>query len=55
MKFHGKFSASPHRRNRTCPICGKRFDAKNNNFALCNRCKQMCDKGGKHRRQRFDR
>lgn len=55
MKLHGKFSASPQRRNRTCPICGKRFDAKNGHLALCPRCKQMCDKSGKHRRQRFDR
>ena len=55
MSKLGKLSLRPNRRNRTCPICGKRFDAKNEHLALCNRCKQMLDRSGKHRRQRFDR
>ena len=55
MSKRGKLSLLPNRLNRTCPICGKRFDAKNEHLALCNQCKQMLDRSGKHRRQRFDR
>ena len=54
MSKRGKIFLRPSRRSRICPICGKRFDAKNENFTLCNRCKQMWDRSGKHRRQRFD-
>lgn len=54
MKLHGKFSASPQRLSRICPVCGKQFDAKNTHVAVCNRCKQMWNRNGqKHRRGRF--
>ena len=53
MSKLGKFSLRPNRRSRTCPICGKRFDAKNEHFDLCNRCKQMWDRSGNHRKKRF--
>lgn len=54
MSKLGKLSSRPNRRNRTCPVCGKRFDAKNEHVALCNRCKQMWDRSGqRHRRGRF--
>ena len=44
MKTTGKLFESQQRRSRICPICGKKFDAKNKHIVLCNRCKQMIGK-----------
>lgn len=54
MKPSGKFSASPQRRRRICPVCGRQFDARNAHVVVCDMCKQMWDRSGqRHRRVKF--
>ena len=52
MSNNGKWSLVKFgKRERTCPVCGHRFIAKNSHFRLCAECKSMVDRKGAHRRK----
>ena len=53
-RIRGKFCAEPRRRSRTCPVCGKWFDAKNMHITVCPYCERMMKRGGKHVRRNFE-
>lgn len=53
MSKSGKFILHPNRRSRICPVCGKKFDAKNAHISVCRRCEQMLDRHGKNLKGRF--
>jgi len=53
-KIRGKFCAEPRRRSRTCPVCGRRFDAKNTHIRICPPCERMLKRGGNHVRRDFE-